>query len=794
MLLKEGLFTVWAQFFGRFHPLVVHLPIGILIFGAIIHWFYLKEKSKKRNSLVKLTLLWTFITSLISCGFGYLLSLSGEYEETMLSQHQNMGLLLAISSGVIYAMLQTPYVKNYINGIIRWIYLFFILMISITGHLGGNLTHGEGYLSQFTPPPFRYWMGMDTLNLEAGGERKIDLTTALIYEDLIEPIMQQKCWSCHNDKKQKGNLRMDSYDFLMKGGKHGKIIVGGNSKDSELLVRVNLEESHDEHMPPKGKLGLTKTEILLIEWWINEGAKKGVKYQGANLPKEVKDYINSLNSEDGPRFSKIILEEIEPIQEAKLRSFKEKGIILNTLSMDNNHLEFNSLNYSDLKDEDLDGIEDLKDHLVYLKIARTKISNASAKRIKQLENLVKLDVSGNNIDDEFVKEIMNLPYLEVLNLYNTKISKKTLEYIKNFKSLKKVFLYGTKVDSNYVQDSKAMKLSIGSYTKGNQGGISFVEFNKETNTFKKLDELDQKNASFQAFTNDGEYFYSVTEFGRNSTLVAYKKTLDGKYEKLNQLSTKGEDPCYIELGPNGMIYTANYSGGNISVFSTKEGKLNKLEQLIEYKGSSKNKDRQESSHPHKVVISPDSKFVFIPDLGTDKIYRHKILRDGKLGEKEISAELEPGSGPRHLVFHPNGKFAYLITELSGEVYYFYYQDGKLTLKNKYLVDDSKAKTKGSAHISISPNQEFLMISNRISKEELVCFRIGEIGSLKKVFSQKVGPMPRFFLFSKDGKILFVGSQSENYIQAYKFNLDSGEFSPLGEKWAIESPVCFNQLD
>jgi 6-phosphogluconolactonase (cycloisomerase 2 family) len=87
-----------------------------------------------------------------------------------------------------------------------------------------------------------------------------------------------------------------------------------------------------------------------------------------------------------------------------------------------------------------------------------------------------------------------------------------------------------------------------------------------------------------------------------------------------------------------------------------------------------------------------------------------------------------------------------------------------------------------------------MISNRISKEELVCFRIGEIGSLKKVYNQKVGPMPRFFLFSRDGKILFVGSQSENYIQAYKFNLDTGELSPLGEKWAIESPVCFNQLD
>lgn len=467
---------VWAQFFGRFHPLVVHLPIGILIFGGIIHWFYIKEKPKKQNSLVKLTLLWTFLTSTFSCALGYLLSLSGEYDETMLDQHQNMGLILAIGSGVVYAMILTPYLKNFLDGIIRWIYLAFILLIGITGHLGGNLTHGEGYLTQFTPPPFRYWMGMDTLEFLSGEERKLDISKAIIYEDIIEPVLKQKCWSCHNDKKQKGNLRMDQFELLMKGGKNGPIIVQGNASNSEIINRVTLEESHDKHMPPKGKLGLTSSEIKLLEWWINDGAKKDLKYTEANFPVEIKEYLTSLTSEEKPLFSPIILEEIEPLSENILTKYRSLGILLNPLSQENNHLDFNAVNYLNLINQDLSDIEELANHLVYLKIARTSINDSAGIYIAKLKNLIKLDVSGNQLGDDFVNQISGLENLEVLNLYGTQVSDQSLPSFGKLSNLKKLFLYQTKVSEDGLKELKRINPSL----DVNNGMISDLFIEKDS--------------------------------------------------------------------------------------------------------------------------------------------------------------------------------------------------------------------------------------------------------------------------------------------------------------------------
>lgn len=186
-------------------------------------------------------------------------------------------------------------------------------------------------------------------------------------------------------------------------------------------------------------------------------------------------------------------------------------------------------------------------------------------------------------------------------------------------------------------------LSVGSYTKNGEGGISLVEFNPETKSFRLMDKINQVNASYQAFDLNNQVFYSVTENGDQSKIVSYKINSQGKYVLSAELPSSGADPCYLEIG-KGKVYSANYSGGNVSVFSTQNGVLKNLNQTVIYDGSSINKSRQSSSHPHKVVLSPEKKYVFIPDLGTDLIYRHKILKDGKLGSKEIAYQVEAGAG------------------------------------------------------------------------------------------------------------------------------------------------------
>lgn len=337
-------------------------------------------------------------------------------------------------------------------------------------------------------------------------------------------------------------------------------------------------------------------------------------------------------------------------------------------------------------------------------------------------------------------------------------------------------------------------LSVGSYTSSNQGGIKIIELNLETKKYQELYTINQKNASFQAFSQDNRLMYSVTEMGNQSSLVAYQLDESGKYQKLNELPTIGQDPCHVAIGPKGMVYTANYSGGNISVFSTYQGKLMEMKQLIQYQGNSINLERQESSHPHKITISPDKKYVFVPDLGTDIIYRHKILEDGTLDEAEIIYRAKAGSGPRHLIFHPNGNFSYLITELSGEILFFSYVNGNLNYLGKYLSDITPNPIKGSAHIGISPDWNYLLSSNRLSSDEVVVHRINNYGRLNTLKHHQVGKMPRYFCFDKTGNFLFVGSQTENYLQAYQFNTKNGELVPFGDRFQMESPVCLNQLN
>jgi 6-phosphogluconolactonase (cycloisomerase 2 family) len=335
-----------------------------------------------------------------------------------------------------------------------------------------------------------------------------------------------------------------------------------------------------------------------------------------------------------------------------------------------------------------------------------------------------------------------------------------------------------------------LQLVFGSYTEKN-AGLEFYLFNSEKLSFQKAYEIKQANASFFCFSKSKEYLFVVSEKGDvNSSLSAYKRLPNGKYTLINSYPTLGNDPCYVTYREaSKTVYVANYSGGSVSVFDFSDLILRPVKQLIKYHGKSIVASRQESSHAHKVVISPDQKYLFVVDLGADRMYQHRILKDGTLYPNYKMYFVNAGSGPRHLSFHPNGKFAYLLNELSGTVDAFVYKNEVLEKIQSIGCDDSQAKVKASAHIEISPDWNWLVCSNRITKNELVVYKILPSGQLIFNKSYPVAKKPRNFAFDPSGKILFVGSQDEHKVVAYSFDAVSGKIAPLHAEAKVYAPVA-----
>lgn len=347
-------------------------------------------------------------------------------------------------------------------------------------------------------------------------------------------------------------------------------------------------------------------------------------------------------------------------------------------------------------------------------------------------------------------------------------------------------------------ENQELTMLVGTYTAGDSKGIYSFRFDEETGTATALSEAEVENPSYLTPSADGKYVYAVSEFNNEQAAVnafAFDKE-KGTFQLLNSQKTGGEDPCYIITNGNNVI-TANYSGGSISVFPlAKDGSLLPASDIIEFEGSGADKERQEKPHLHCVCITPDGKYLFADNLGTDQIHKFIINPNADAENKESFLkegspavfEVDAGSGPRHLTFAPNGNYAYLINELSGTVIAFEYKDGDLEEIQTIAADTVGAK--GSGDIHISPDGKFLYASNRLKADGIAIFRIdSENGKLTKAGYQLTGIHPRNFIITPNGKYLLVACRDSNVIQVYERNADTGLLSDIHKDIKVDKPVC-----
>ena len=339
-----------------------------------------------------------------------------------------------------------------------------------------------------------------------------------------------------------------------------------------------------------------------------------------------------------------------------------------------------------------------------------------------------------------------------------------------------------------------MYLIVGSYATPQEEGIKVYAWNNAKGEATYVSGLTGiSNPSYQVVSADGKHVYSVGEDdGLTSTAHALSfDQANGKLTLMNTQLTHGGAPCYINISPNGkFVVTANYMGGNISVIPLEtSGRLNENVSTIDFTGEGEMKNRQDQPHLHCVEFTPDGKYLVANDLGTDKIHVFPLDSNGKPDEKAtFDVNLESASGPRHLCFSKDGRFAYLINEISGKVTTLSY-DGRGLTPVQYIEADT-VNAQGSADIHLSPDGKFLYASNRLKADGIAIFSVNqETGLLTKVGYQLTGIHPRNFVITPDGRFLLVACRDSNLIQIFARDEKTGLLVDTGKHIETSKPVC-----
>jgi len=373
----------------------------------------------------------------------------------------------------------------------------------------------------------------------------------------------------------------------------------------------------------------------------------------------------------------------------------------------------------------------------------------------------------------------------------------------NCKKVVFVFIFLTAAFSSSAQTAASAvniltpNLLVGTYTKKGSKGIYVLSFDTATGKATEISHTNgASNPSFLTISKDHQQVYAVSE-GSEGKVSAYTFA-DNKLNLIQEKSTKGADPCYITLSPDqSNLFVANYSGGSITSYHRfADGRLSNPQQFIQHSGSSVNTARQDKAYLHGVFFSPDGKYVLTPNLGMDEIsiYSYQTKNGPPLQIlKANTIQSSPGAGPRHLCFSNNGKYIYVIEELTGSIsVYRFYKGTASFLQKVYTHSKSFKGVAGSADIHLSPDGLYLYASNRGNENNIVSFKVLPNGKLEEKSIQYYsteGKAPRNFTINKEGNWLLVANQDSDNIIAFRRNNQTGALSSTGVSIKLSMPVC-----
>ncbi len=461
-----------TSFFGRFHPAIVHLPIGILLLAFIFKLLSLTDKYKKLRPAVRPALFYGMLSAFASVATGYILSQEGGYDEQLLIQHQWMGFITAGLSFLIYVFSTKalPFPKDDRKKAVLILFFPLIILVLLTGHWGGSLTRGEDYLFEST--------GNSLNSVEISGKITpiTNVEEAEVFNDIIKPLLEEKCFACHSSKKQKGQLRLDAVDLIVKGGKHGEIIVAGDPKESELFKRIALSEEEKNHMPPKKESQLTSTEIELIRWWIREGASFDKKVNEFVDRELLMAYVKAVSSNS--QESWIPEKETTAPDQSVIKKLQSSGVAVVPIANNSNYVSVSFAGKRTIDQKDMELLNSLSPQVVDLNLSWTSVSDNDMLRISSLKEVRVLNLSHTAITSVGISELKELENLFRLNLVETKVTNEGLKNLNEMKALKELYIFNTNITKEGIA-------TLNSQIKIDTGNFQLTFLSTDTLVFKK---------------------------------------------------------------------------------------------------------------------------------------------------------------------------------------------------------------------------------------------------------------------------------------------------------------------
>jgi uncharacterized membrane protein len=436
-----------SQFIGRFHPLVVHLPIAFLLLVALLEGAGLVHRWNHLRGLAEFVLSLAVLSSFLAISLGWLLAWSGGYEGKLVTSHMWGGFSLAVA--VLLCFVLRAWDKRVYGAAL----LLTLLLLVWTSDKGGKLTHGEAFMTKHMPGKLRTFLRMPAIpkkvqpTIEAASVTSATLKSASVnvtptpsatfFAARVAPIFENKCTNCHNAEKKKGKLRLDNFENVMRGGKDGIVIKPGDPKHSELFRRINLSPDEKDFMPTDGKTPLTASEIKVIELWIASGASSSlpaIEVHGAPPVPVSEAALVPLTRDYRPQLPLITSLERELGVRLVPRSRNpQDGLILRTVSAPDR-----------CDDAAVARLKAIGPLIVDAELARTKVTDAGLKTLATFSNLRAVDLAHTAVTSAGVPILARLSRLESLNLTATAVDDAGVATLRRKPTLRRLYLFETK--------------------------------------------------------------------------------------------------------------------------------------------------------------------------------------------------------------------------------------------------------------------------------------------------------------------------------------------------------------
>ena len=409
----------WLQVGGRLHPLILHFPIVIIVLYVL--WLLFARSNSHYVSIAQDLLLLSSITAVITALCGLLLSREQGYDPDALQTHKWVGSITAFLFLTWYWISSAKKPGRWINISASFIML---LIVSIAGDLGADITHGENFIMAPVTPE---------------KQRPVVLfEDAFVYANLVQPVLEAKCMSCHNSKKGKGQLIMETADLLLKGGKNGKLWDTAQADLGLLMRRIHLPEDEKEHMPPEGKPQLTDEEIIILQQWIKSGADMDNKVTDLT-PTDTLRIIayKKLKAAADEKY------DFEAADESKIMKLNNTNRVIYPVALNSPALIVNFYNGPYFNSKQLEELKEIKQQIVELNLSKMPVKDEDLKTMSGFNNLRTLNLNYTPITGNALNELSKLPLLKSLSLTGTSVTAKQLSVLQTFPKLKSVFVWNT---------------------------------------------------------------------------------------------------------------------------------------------------------------------------------------------------------------------------------------------------------------------------------------------------------------------------------------------------------------